>query len=450
MDHKNLIAIDIHTHAEVSCRNPFDNYGEEYDRAADKFFGSDRRPTIAETVAYYRERKLGLVMFTVDSESQLGRRRIPNEEIAQAARENSDMMIAFASIDPHKGKMGAREAERLIKEEGIKGFKFHPTVQGYHPYDKMAWPIYEVINAHKLPAIFHTGHSGIGSGMRCGGGLRLEYSNPMHLDDVAIDFPDMQIVMAHPSFPWQDEALSVATHKPNVWIDLSGWSPKYFPKQLVQYANTLLKDRILFGSDYPLITPERWMKDFEVAGFKPEVMPWHPERQRCSSPRFGMKAFATLADIEALEQRPLAEVAPHRTPYELIRATATRFPEREAFTFLPDAGINTPPQRVTYRELLAHIHRAANAFRALGVHETNTVAMLAPNTPEAHAVLWGAQLAGRVCPINYLLQPDHIAALLQASGAKVLVALGPNAELAVWLTAQAVQRCTPPRWCPSP
>ena len=95
----------------------------------------------------------------------------------------------------------------------------------------------------------------------------------MHLDDVAIDFPDMQIVMAHPSFPWQDEALSVATHKPNVWIDLSGWSPKYFPKQLVQYANTLLKDRVLFGSDYPLITPERWMKDFQEAGFKPEVMP---------------------------------------------------------------------------------------------------------------------------------------------------------------------------------
>ena len=91
----------------------------------------------------------------------------------------------------------------------------------------------------KLPTIFHSGHSGIGSGMRCGRGLRLEYSNPMHLDDVAISFPDLQIVIAHPSFPWQDEVLSVATHKPNVWIDLSGWSPKYFPKQLVQYANTL-------------------------------------------------------------------------------------------------------------------------------------------------------------------------------------------------------------------
>ncbi len=268
-----LIAIDIHTHAEVSCRNPFDAYGEEYDRAADKYFGSDRRPTIAETIRYYRERRIGLVMFTVDSESQLGRRRIPNEEISDAARENSDMMIAFASIDPHKGKMGAREARRLIAEHGVTGFKFHPTVQGFLPYDRMAWPLYEVIAEHKLPAIFHSGHSGIGSGMRCGGGLRLQNSNPMLLEDVAIDFPDIQIVIAHPSWPWQDEALSLALHKPNVWIDLSGWSPKYFPPQLVQYANTLLKDRMLFGSDYPLITPERWMKDFDEAGFKDKVKP---------------------------------------------------------------------------------------------------------------------------------------------------------------------------------
>jgi uncharacterized protein len=273
MKHQDLIAIDIHTHAEVSCWNPFDAYGEEYDRAADKYFRSSRRPTIAESVAAYRERKIGLVMFTVDAEAQMGRRRIPNEEIAEAAQQNQDMMIAFASIDPHKGKMGAREARRLVEEHGVKGFKFHPTVQGFYPQDRMAWPIYEVVAEFGMPAIFHSGHSGIGSGMRCGGGLRLEYSNPMHLDDVAIAFPDMQIVIAHPSWPWQDEALSVAMHKPNVWIDLSGWSPKYFPPQLVQYANTLLKDRVLFGSDYPLITPDRWMKDFAEAGFRDEVRP---------------------------------------------------------------------------------------------------------------------------------------------------------------------------------
>ena len=273
MNIDDLIAIDIHTHAEVSCCQPPDPYGEEYDRAADKYFRNARRPTIDETIAYYRERRIGLVMFTVDAESHIGRRRIPNEEVADAAARNADLMIAFASIDPHKGKMGAREARRLIEEHGVKGFKFHPTVQGFHPYDRMAWPIYEVIAEHGLPAIFHSGHSGIGSGMRCGGGLRLEYSNPMHLDDIAIDFPDMQIVIAHPSWPWQDEALSVCLHKPNVWIDLSGWSPKYFAPQLVQYANTLLKDRMLFGSDFPLIAPDRWLKDFDEAGFKPEVRP---------------------------------------------------------------------------------------------------------------------------------------------------------------------------------
>ena len=112
-----------------------------------------------------------------------------------------------------------------------------------------------MIAEHKLPAIFHSGHSGIGTGMPGGGGLRLKYSNPIHLDDVAADFPDMTIIIAHPSWPWQDEALSVCLHKPNVYIDLSGWSPKYFPPQLVQYANTQLKTKMLFGSDYPLITP---------------------------------------------------------------------------------------------------------------------------------------------------------------------------------------------------
>ena len=201
-------------------------------------------------------------------------------------------MIAFGSIDPHKGKMGGREARKLVEEYGVKGFKFHPTVQGFEPADRMAWPIYEVIAEHKLPAVFHSGHSGIGSGMRCGGGLRLQNSNPMLLEDVAIAFPDIQIVVAHPSWPWQDEAISLAMHKPNIWIDLSGWSPKYFPPQLVQYANTLLKDRILFGSDFPLITPDRWLKDFEEAGFKDAVKPLilKENAKRLAEPRLSRAA----------------------------------------------------------------------------------------------------------------------------------------------------------------
>jgi uncharacterized protein len=267
---QDLVAIDVHTHAEVSCRQDPDPFGKPFDDAASKYFKANKRTTIAETIAYYRERKIGLVMFTVDSEFEMGVRRIPNEEVMDAARDNSDMMLAFASIDPHKGKMGIREAERLI-EAGVRGFKFHPTCQGFTPNDRMAYPLYEVLAAHKMPCIFHSGHSGIGTGMPGGGGLRLKHSNPIHLDDVAADFPDLTIIIAHPSWPWQDEALSVCLHKPNVFIDLSGWSPKYFPPQLVQYANTLLKHKMLFGSDFPLITPDRWIKDFMEAGFRPEV-----------------------------------------------------------------------------------------------------------------------------------------------------------------------------------
>lgn len=273
MDIDNLVALDVHTHAEVSCRQPEDDYGHEFKEAAQRYFKHDHRPTIPETIAYYREQRIGLIMFTVDTEAEMGRRRISNEEIAEAAAENSDIMMAFASIDPHKGKMGVREARRLIADYRIKGFKFHPTTQGFFPNDRMAYPLYEAIAEAGLPAIFHSGHSGIGTGMPGGGGLRLKYSNPIHLDDVAADFPELPIIIAHPSFPWQDEALSVCLHKPKVYIDLSGWSPKYFPPQLVHYANTLLKHKMLFGSDFPLITPERWMRDFEQAGFRDEVRP---------------------------------------------------------------------------------------------------------------------------------------------------------------------------------
>jgi predicted TIM-barrel fold metal-dependent hydrolase len=124
-----------------------------------------------------------------------------------------------------------------------------------------------------VPALFHTGQTGIGAGLPGGAGLKLRYSDPMLLDDVAADFPGLTIIMAHPSVPWQDAAISIATHKANVYIDLSGWSPKYFPPQLVRAANTLLKTKVLFGSDYPLLRPDRWIRDFEQLEIKDEVRP---------------------------------------------------------------------------------------------------------------------------------------------------------------------------------
>ena len=146
-------------------------------------------------------------------------------------------------------------------------------MQAFYPDDRDVYPLYAAIEELGVPALFHSGQTGIGAGTRGGGGIRLKYSNPLLLDDVAVDFPDLTIIIAHPSFPWQDEALAVATHKPRVYIDLSGWSPKYFPPQLVQYANSLLKHKVLFGSDFPLISPDRWLKDFDQLPIKDEVRP---------------------------------------------------------------------------------------------------------------------------------------------------------------------------------
>jgi len=274
MNLSELVAIDIHTHAETSTRLAPDAVAKETLEARGRYFRyAVQHPTIAQMAAYYRERKMAFVVFTVDHERGMGLRNISNEEIAESAAENADVAIPFASIDPARGKMGVREARRLIKDYGVRGFKFHPTVQAFFPNDHDAYPLYEVIAEAGLPAIFHTGQTGIGAGMPGGGGLRLKYSNPIYLDDVAADFPDMPIIMAHPSVPWQDEALSVATHKPNVYIDLSGWSPKYFEPKLVQYANTLLKHKILFGTDNPAISPDRWLSDFEKIDIRPEVRP---------------------------------------------------------------------------------------------------------------------------------------------------------------------------------
>jgi predicted TIM-barrel fold metal-dependent hydrolase len=273
LDLDRLVAIDVHTHANISGRQPRDPCGIILDEAMAKYFHSGKPPTIPEVAQHYRERKMAAVIFHVDSESEMGIARIANEEVCEVAAENNDALIPFASIDPARGKMGAREARRLIEDYGVRGFKFHPSSQGFYPNDRKAYVLYEEIAAAGLPALFHTGQTGVGAGVPGGMGIRLKYSNPLFLDDVAADFPTMPIVMAHPSFPWQDEALSVATHKPTVYIDLSGWSPKYFPANLVQYANTLLKQRVLFGSDYPMIAPDRWLADFEKLAIKPEVRP---------------------------------------------------------------------------------------------------------------------------------------------------------------------------------
>jgi predicted TIM-barrel fold metal-dependent hydrolase len=247
---------------------------DELRAAASKYFkGDPYHPTVPQIAADYRKLGMAAVIFTVDAEAATGQQLLSNEEIAEAAAEHPDVLIPFGSIDPARGAAGVRAARRLVERHGVRGFKFHPSLQAFEPNDRRHYRLYEELQALGVPALFHTGQTGIGSGLPGGRGIKLRYSDPMLLDDVAADFPGLAIIMAHPSVPWQDSAIAVAQHKANVYIDLSGWSPKYFPPQLVRAANSLLKNKVLFGSDYPLLRPERWLKDFEQLEIRDEVKP---------------------------------------------------------------------------------------------------------------------------------------------------------------------------------
>ena len=264
----------MHVHVESDGHGRL-SLDEELLAASARYFkaGNDRAPTVEQIAAYYRERRFAAVVFTVDATTATGHPGLSSEEMAERAAEHADVLIPFGSVDPLAGEEAVRRARRLITNHGVRGFKFHPSLQAFSPDDRSYYPLYSVIEEAGLPAVFHTGQTGIGAGLPGGRGIKLRLSNPMLLDDVAADFPGMPVILAHPSVPWQDEAISIATHKANVYIDLSGWSPKYFPPQLVRAASSLLQDKVLFGTDYPLLTPERWLRDFDLLEVKPEVRP---------------------------------------------------------------------------------------------------------------------------------------------------------------------------------
>jgi predicted TIM-barrel fold metal-dependent hydrolase len=263
--------VHVHVHADLHGNLALD---PELAAAAAKYFkGEPYDPAVADIAADYRSLNMAAVVFSVDASAATGQPALSNEEIAASAAEHADVLIPFASIDPARGVAGVRAARRLVEEHGVRGFKFHPSLQNFLPNDRTVYPLYAEIEALGVPAIFHTGQTGIGAGLPGGRGIKLRYSDPMLIDDVAADFAGLTIVMAHPSVPWQDAALSIATHKANVYIDLSGWSPRYFPPQLVRAAEGRLAHKMLFGSDYPLIRPQRWIRDFRELGLPDEVIP---------------------------------------------------------------------------------------------------------------------------------------------------------------------------------
>ncbi len=262
--------VDVHVHPPTK-EFLLDAGGRHVEAAAKKFGHSIELKTIDQMLEEYSSCGVEkLVLFAWDAETTSHRPKVPNEFVAKIADRYPDRVVGFASIDPHK-KSALQDLEHAVRELKLQGLKLHPQVQAFEPNDRAYYPLYSKCVELDVPITFHTGSTYWGAGLKGGGGVKLRFSDPMLLDDVAADFPELKLIMAHPGWPWQDEQLAIATHKENVYIDLSGWSPKYFQPLLVTYMTKMIPEKFLFGTDYPMLSPQRWLEDFEALDVGLEV-----------------------------------------------------------------------------------------------------------------------------------------------------------------------------------
>ena len=260
------------------------------------FKASDNRtPTVADLAKRYRAANMAAVVFTVDAATATGHPAISSEQIAAEAAEHADVLIPFGSVDPHRGAEAVEQARRLVRACGVRGFKFHPSLQGFSPTTRGSGRCGR-LEELGVPALFHTGQNGIGAGLPGGRGIKLRYSNPLLLDDVAADFPGLTVILAHPSVPWQAEAISMAVHKSNVYIDLSGWSPKYFPAELVKAADGMLTRQGAVRQRLPADFPRTLARRLRHPADPRREPAGNPQGKRVQGPRPGLIGTGSAAD----------------------------------------------------------------------------------------------------------------------------------------------------------
>ena len=199
---------------------------------------------------------------------------ISNDWIAGLSERHPDVFLpGWAVVDPWRGKAAVNELERAFTTLGLTGAKWQPILQAFYPHDRRFYPIWDLCQSMGAPVLIHAGTTAIGSGMPGGGGLKLDHARPLPaIDCVAADFPRLTIVMAHPAWPWTEEAIAVLLHKSNVFMDISGWRPKYLPAPLKHEMSRRLQDKIVYGSDYPGWSPGQFLDELEMEGLKPPVI----------------------------------------------------------------------------------------------------------------------------------------------------------------------------------
>ena len=257
-----LRAIDFHVH--LPTPDWLDGSMAGYVEAAEAYFRSPvQRASIGELADRYRQLRARAVLLAWDAETATGRPRIPNETVAAACQQYPDVFTGLGSVDPHKGDAAVAEVAN-IAALGLRGVKFHPSLQAFAPDDPAYWPIFAACQEHGLLALFHTGTSGIGAGQPGGQGIRLDYAQPIRLDAVAAAHPALTVVAAHFGWPWHMELVAMALHKTNVYIDISGWSPRRIPPELIRELRGRLSGQFLWGSDFPFLTPERCLAELDA------------------------------------------------------------------------------------------------------------------------------------------------------------------------------------------
>ncbi|ELK50209.1 amidohydrolase [Haloferax sp. BAB-2207] len=254
----------IDTHAHQPTAEFLEDAGGEMMRDAANRFGAEMETwSYEEMIAEYREHNIGrAVLLGWDAETNTGNPPVPNDYVAEVRDAHPDFFVGFGSVDPLKDDC-VEEAVRCVEDLGLSGFKFQQIAQGFDPSDDEHRALFDAIEDLGVPVVFHGGNSTLGACSPGGRGLKIKYGDPMLIDDVAAEHPDLQILIAHPAYPWEKEQLAICQQKGNVYMDLSGWLPKYIDEQVLHYAKTVLQDKVMFGTDYPMIRPGRWFESFE-------------------------------------------------------------------------------------------------------------------------------------------------------------------------------------------
>jgi Predicted metal-dependent hydrolase of the TIM-barrel fold len=212
-----------------------------------------------------------------DARTTTGELGQPNDYIYNLWQRHKDIILGFwGSVDPWMGQLALDEAERCLRDLKAVGIKFQQVVQAFHPNDRRFYPLWDLIASYNGFVQFHGGYTGVGSGLPGAGGTKLQYSNPIDVDEVAADFPKLGIILMHISDPWTELAQLICMHKGNVYRETSGALPRYFPERVIHDINTRLRTKFMFGSEYPMFRLvedilDGWEKDVQFRDGIPEL-----------------------------------------------------------------------------------------------------------------------------------------------------------------------------------